>query len=132
MALGADPTVALGTGAGMCAALKAEDFTAVGLSPDPTPPRPPNSVESTGARCTCTKAFPIAGGLELDIFDGASDPAGVVKTMPGLRDHDPAERQGQGAAPGPRRSGAGAREALTTVARHQCVRRMPRPAHLLD
>jgi len=83
MALGADPTVALGTGARMCAALTAEDFTAVGLSPDPTPPRPPNSVEPTGAYCTYTKAFPIAGGLELDIFDGASDPAGVVKTMLG-------------------------------------------------
>ena len=83
MALGADPTVALGTGPKMCAALTAADFTAVGLSPDPTPPRPPNSDEKTGAYCTYTKAFPIAGGLEFDIFDGESDPAGVVETILG-------------------------------------------------
>jgi hypothetical protein len=83
MALGAEPTVTLGSGAKMCAALKAEDFKAVGLDPDPTPPRPPNSTEPTGAYCTYTKAFPIAGGLEFDIFDGESDPAGVVKTMVG-------------------------------------------------
>jgi hypothetical protein len=81
MALGAEPTVALGTGPKMCAALTAADFTAVGLSPDPTPPRPPNSDEKTGAYCTYTKAFPVAGGLEFDIFDGESDPAGVVKTI---------------------------------------------------
>jgi hypothetical protein len=81
MALGADPTVTLGSGAKMCAALKAEDFTAVGLSPDPTPPRPPTAGEPTGAYCTYNKAFPMAGGIELDIFDGQSDPAGVVKTM---------------------------------------------------
>jgi hypothetical protein len=81
MMLGADPTVVLGTGPKMCAALTAADFTAVGLSPDPTPPRPPNSDEKTGAYCTYTKAFPIAGGLEFDIFDGESDPAGVVKTI---------------------------------------------------
>src|SRR6187401_618984 len=63
VALGADPTVALGTGPKMCVALTAADFTAVGLSPDPTPPRPPNSDEKTGAYCTYTKAFPVAGGL---------------------------------------------------------------------
>jgi len=80
-ALGADPTVTLGTGAKMCAALTAADFSAVGLHPDPTPPRPPNSTEPTGAYCTYNKAFPIAGGLEFDIFDGESDPVGVVKTM---------------------------------------------------
>ena len=83
IALGADPTVTLGSGAKMCAALKAEDFQAVGLNPDPTPPRPPNSTEPSGAYCTYTKVFPIAGGLELDIFDGESDPVGVVKTMLG-------------------------------------------------
>lgn len=59
VALGADPTVVLGTGAKMCAALTAEDFKAVGLSPDPAPPRPPNSTEASGAYCTYTKAFPI-------------------------------------------------------------------------
>ena len=80
-ALGADPTVVLGTGAKMCAALTAADFRAVGLNPDPVPPRPPNSTEPTGAYCTYTKAFPINGGIELDIFDGESDPAGVVKTI---------------------------------------------------
>jgi hypothetical protein len=82
MALGADPTVTLGSGPKMCAALKTEDFSAVGLSPDPVP-RPPNSTEATGAYCVYTKAFPSAGGLEFDIFDGESDPAGVVKTMLG-------------------------------------------------
>jgi hypothetical protein len=81
LAVGADPTVALGSGAKMCAALTAADFTAVGLQPDAAPPRPPNSTEPTGAYCTYTKAFPIAGGLELDVFDGESDPAGVVKTI---------------------------------------------------
>jgi hypothetical protein len=81
MAVGADPTVALGSGPRMCAALTAADFTAVGLQPDATPPRPPNSTEPTGAYCTYTKALPIAGGLELDVFDGESDPAGVVKTI---------------------------------------------------
>jgi hypothetical protein len=81
VALGADPTVALGTGPKMCAALTAADFTAVGLAPDPAPPRLPNSDAPTGAYCTYTKAFPIAGGLEFDIFDGESDPVGVVKTM---------------------------------------------------
>lgn len=81
MVLGADPTVTLGSGPKMCAALTPADFTAVGLQPDPTPPRPPNSTEPTGAYCTYTKAFPIAGGLEFDIFDGESDPAGVVKTI---------------------------------------------------
>jgi hypothetical protein len=83
MALGTDPTVALGTGPKMCAALTAADFTAVGLNPDPTPPRPPNSDDRTGAYCTYTKAFPIAGGLEFDIFDGESDPGGIVKTILG-------------------------------------------------
>ena len=81
MALGADPTVALGTGPKMCAALTAADFTAVGLSPDPAPPRPPNSDDKTSAYCTYTKAFPVAGGLEFDIFDGEADPVGVVKTI---------------------------------------------------
>jgi hypothetical protein len=81
MALGADPTIALGTGPKMCAALTAADFTAVGLSPDPTPPRPPSSDDKTSAYCTYTKAFPLAGGLELDVFDGESDPVGVVKTI---------------------------------------------------
>jgi hypothetical protein len=81
MALGADPTVVLGTGPKMCAALTAADFTAVGLNPDPAPPRPPNSDDKTNAYCTYTKAFPVAGGLELDIFDGESEPAGVVKTI---------------------------------------------------
>jgi hypothetical protein len=83
IALGADPTVALGTGAKMCAALTAADFAAVGLHPDPVPARPPNSTEPTGAYCTYTKAFPIAGGLEFDIFDGETDPVGVEKTMLG-------------------------------------------------
>ena len=83
LALGADPTIVLGSGPKMCAALTAADFTAVGLAADAAPPRPPNSTEPTGAYCTYTKAFPIAGGLELDIFDGESDPAGVVKTMLG-------------------------------------------------
>ena len=83
LALGADPTITLGSGAKMCAALTAADFTAVGLAPDSTPPRPPNSTEPAGAYCTYTKAFPIAGGLEFDIFDGESDPTGVVKTMLG-------------------------------------------------
>jgi hypothetical protein len=81
VALGAEPSVVLGTGPKMCAALTAADFTAVGLNPDPKPPRPPNSDDPTGAYCTYTKAFPVAGGLELDIFDGESDPAGVVKTI---------------------------------------------------
>jgi hypothetical protein len=81
VALGADPTVTLGSGAKMCAALTPADFSAVGLHPDATPPRPPNSTEPAGAYCTYTKAFPIAGGLELDIFDGETDPAGVVKTI---------------------------------------------------
>jgi hypothetical protein len=81
VALGAEPTIVLGTGPKMCAALTAADFTAVGLTPDPTPPRPPNSDDPTGAYCTYTQAFPVAGGLELDIFDGESDPAGVVKTI---------------------------------------------------
>jgi hypothetical protein len=90
MALGADPTITLGSGPKMCAALTADDFTAVGLSPDPAPPRPPNSTEPTGAYCTYTKAFPIAGGLELDVFDGESDPAGVVKTMLGEGSSTPA------------------------------------------
>jgi hypothetical protein len=80
MALGADPAVALGTGAKMCAALTAADFTAVGLSPDPTP-RPPNSDDKTSAYCTYTRAAPVAGGLEFDIFDGEADPGGVVKTI---------------------------------------------------
>jgi len=83
LALGADPTITLGSGPTMCGALQAADFTAVGLAPDATAPRPPNSTEPTGAYCTYTKAFPVAGGLEFDIFDGESDPAGVVKTMLG-------------------------------------------------
>jgi hypothetical protein len=81
VSLGADPTITLGSGPKMCAALTPADFTAVGLQPDQTPPRPPNSTEPTGAYCTYTKAFPIAGGLEFDIFDGESDPVGVVKTI---------------------------------------------------
>lgn len=81
LALGAEATVTLGTGAKMCAALVAADFKAVGLNPDPVAPRPPNSTEPAGAYCTYTKAFPINGGLEFDIFDGESDPVGVVKTM---------------------------------------------------
>jgi hypothetical protein len=83
MALGADPTIALGTGAKMCEALVAADFKAVGLSPDPVPPRPPNSTEPTGAYCTYTQAFPIRGGIEFDIFDGESDPKGVFQTTLG-------------------------------------------------
>jgi hypothetical protein len=83
MTIAADPTVVLGTGAKMCAALTAEDFKAVGLNPDPAPPRPPNSTERSGAYCTYTKAFPSGGGLEFDIFDGESDPAGAVKTILG-------------------------------------------------
>jgi hypothetical protein len=90
--LGADPTVVLGTGAKMCAALTAEDFKAVGLNPDPAPPRPPNSTEPTGAYCTYTKVFPSGGGLEFDIFDGESDPVGVVKTM--LGESGPAQPAG--------------------------------------
>jgi hypothetical protein len=52
VALGAEPAVALGSGAKMCAALTPADLEAVGLQPDPTPPRPPNSGEPTGAYCT--------------------------------------------------------------------------------
>ena len=78
--LGADGSVALGTGARMCAALGADDFKAVGLGPDAIAP-PPNSTEPTGAYCTYTKAFAVDGGLELDVFDGESDPAGVFKTI---------------------------------------------------
>jgi len=80
-AVGTDGPVSLGTGARMCAALGAEDFRSVGLTPDPALPRPPNSTEPTGAYCTYTKAFPVDGGLELDIFDGESDPAGVFRTI---------------------------------------------------
>jgi hypothetical protein len=90
--IAADPTVVLGTGAKMCAAVTAEDFRAVGLNPDPAPPRPPNSTEPSGAYCTYTKAFPIGGGLEFDIFDGESDPAGVVKTI--LGESGPAQPAG--------------------------------------
>jgi hypothetical protein len=76
----AEPTIILGTGARMCEALAAADFAAVGLAPDPTP-RPPNSDDKTNAYCGYTKAFPVAGGLELDIFDGEADPRDVVKTI---------------------------------------------------
>jgi hypothetical protein len=81
MSLAAEPTVMLGTGPKMCAALTAADFKAVGLSPDAAPPRPPNSDAPTSAYCTYTKTFPVAGGLEFDIFDGEKDSPGVVKTI---------------------------------------------------
>jgi hypothetical protein len=77
----ADPTVVLGSGPKMCDALTAADFAAVGLQPDPKPSRPPNSDDKTNAYCGYTKAFPVDGGLELDIFDGESDPRDVVKTI---------------------------------------------------
>jgi hypothetical protein len=80
LALGAQPTIALGTGDTMCAALTAADFTAVGLKPD-ADARKPNSDDKTSAYCSYTKAFPVAGGLELDVFDGEADPRGVVKTI---------------------------------------------------
>jgi hypothetical protein len=80
MALTAQPAVTLGTGAKMCEALTAADFTAVGPTPDPMP-RPPNSDDKTNAYCSYTKAFPVDGGLELDVFDGESDPRDVVKTI---------------------------------------------------
>jgi hypothetical protein len=83
LSIGVQPVVELGTGPKMCAALTAEDFKGVGLTPDPVPPRPPNSDDKTNAYCTYTKAFPVAGGLELDIFDGEADPADVVKTILG-------------------------------------------------
>jgi hypothetical protein len=83
MSIVAQPAVELGTGPKMCAALTAEDFKAVGLAPDPAPPRPPNSDDKTNAYCTYTKAFPVAGGLEFDIFDGEDAPAEVVKTILG-------------------------------------------------
>lgn len=76
----ADPVVALGTGPKMCEALTPADFTAVGLRPDATP-RPPNSDDKTNAYCGYTTAFPVDGGLELDIFDGEADPREVVKTI---------------------------------------------------
>jgi hypothetical protein len=81
LSIGVQPIVELGTGPKMCAALTAEDFRGVGLAPDPAPPRPPNSDDKTNAYCSYTKAFPVAGGLEFDIFDGADDPADVMKTI---------------------------------------------------
>jgi hypothetical protein len=81
MSIGVQPSIQLGTGPKMCAALTPDDFKRVGLTPDPAPPRPPSSDDKTSAYCTYTKAFPVAGGLELDIFDGEDDPAGVMKTI---------------------------------------------------
>src|SRR4051812_45522 len=72
LVLTSTPAVQLGTGAKMCEALSAADFKAMGLSPDPSPPRPPNSTEAVSAYCTYTKLWVREGGLELDIF---GDPA---------------------------------------------------------
>jgi hypothetical protein len=88
----ADPQVKLGTGGKMCAALTAADFKAVGLAPDPAPPRPPNSTEPGGAYCTYTKAWVKDGGIEFDIFDSGSDAKATLATI--LGDAGPAKPAG--------------------------------------
>ena len=76
MALGADATIALGTGPKMCAALTAADFTAVGLSPDTTPPAPAELGREDGRLLHVHQCVSPSRGLEFDIFDGESDPSG--------------------------------------------------------
>lgn len=90
----ADPQVKLGTGGKMCGALTVADFKAVGLSPDPVAPRPPNSVEPGGAYCTYTKAWVKDGGIEFDIFDSGADAKNTVATI--LGDAGPAQPAGLG------------------------------------
>jgi hypothetical protein len=79
----AEAPVKLGTGAKMCAALTAADFKAVGLSPDPAAPRPPNSTEPGSAYCTYTKAWVKDGGIEFDIFDAGADAKDTLATILG-------------------------------------------------
>jgi hypothetical protein len=67
----------------MCAALTAADLKSVGLNPDPSPPRPPNSPDPGSAYCTYTKAWVKDGGIEFDIFDAGADAKATVATILG-------------------------------------------------
>src|SRR5262245_12884223 len=90
----AEPSVKLGSGARMCAALTAADFKGVGLSPDAAPPRPPNSPDPAGAYCTYTKAWVKDGGIEFDVFDAGENPRETVATI--LAETEPMQPAGLG------------------------------------